>query len=220
MAFFLWVKSKRKFLAGVAMLVLIPTLFLFMPDAWHDRMRSIETYQEDESAMGRIYTWQMAFNLANDRLLGGGFEMWQAETFERYSPDNKTPHDAHSIYFKVLGEHGWLGLLLFLAVGFLAWRTGSWTIRHAREHPDLRWLSDFARMIQVSLAAFAAGGAFLGLSYFDLYWHLIAMLVIGKMLLQQALRDAPARVTAPRPPAVDYGGGHEPRGAHRTRIVS
>jgi putative inorganic carbon (HCO3(-)) transporter len=179
MAFFLWIKSKRKLVAGVALLVLIPTLFVFMPDAWHDRMRSIETYQEDQSAMGRIYTWQMAFNLANDRPLGGGFEMWSAETFERYSPENKVPHDAHSIYFKVLGEHGWLGLLLFLAVGLMAWRTGSWTIRHVKGHPDLRWLSDFARMIQVSLAAFAAGGAFLGLSYFDLYWHLVAMLVIA-----------------------------------------
>jgi hypothetical protein len=40
------------------------------------------------------------------------------------------------------------------------------------------------------------------------------------MLLEQALRVAPARVTAQRPPAVDYGGGPEPRGAHRSRIAS
>jgi putative inorganic carbon (hco3(-)) transporter len=162
----------------------------------------------------------MALRLANDRPLGGGFEMWTAETFERYSPDNKVPHDAHSIYFKVLGEHGWLGLGLFLAIGLLGWRSGSWIIRHARGHAELRWLSDLARMIQVSLAAFAAGGAFLGLSYFDLYWHLVAMLVIGKMLLQQALRDVPARVTAPQPPEVDYTGGPQPRGVHRTGMAS
>jgi probable O-glycosylation ligase (exosortase A-associated) len=218
MVFFLWIKSKRKLLTGLAMVLIVPMLVLFMPDAWHDRMSTIETYQQDESAMGRIYTWKMAFNLANDRALGGGFEMWSDQTFQRYSPDNTTPHDAHSIYFKVLGEHGWIGLALFLAIGLMTWFTGTWIIRHARGHPDLRWLSDFARMIQVSLAAFAAGGAFLGLSYFDLYWHLVAMLVIGKMILQAALRDVPARVTVPQPP-VDYAGT-EPRPAQRTRVAS
>ena len=220
MVVFLWLKARRKFLSGLALVVIVPALVLFMPDTWHDRMRSIETYQEDESAMGRIYTWELALRVASDRPLGGGFEMWTAETFERYSPDKKVPHDAHSIYFKVLGEHGWVGLALFLAIGLFTWRTGSWIIRHARGHADLRWLSDLARMVQVSLAAYAAGGAFLGLSYFDLYWHLVAMVVIGKMLLQSALRDVPARVTAPQPPEVDYARGAQPRGAQRTRIAS
>jgi probable O-glycosylation ligase (exosortase A-associated) len=199
MASFLWIKSKRKLIAALALLIVIPTLVTFMPDSWHERMHSIETYQEDESAVGRLYTWKMAYNLANDRPLGGGFEMWTEQTFDRYSPDNRIPHDAHSIYFKVLGEHGWPGLVLFLGIYFLSWRTGTWIIRHARPRADLRWLSDLARMIQVSLAAFATGGAFLGLSYFDLFWHFVAMLVIGKMLLKDALHESPERVATELP---------------------
>ena len=218
MVAFLWFKGKRKLLTGLALLAIVPALVLFMPQTWYDRMHSIETYQQDESAMARIYTWRLALNVANDRALGGGFEMWSEQTFQRYSPDNTMPHDAHSIYFKVLGEHGWLGLALFVAIGLFAWRTGSWIIRRARGHPDLRWLSDLARMIQVSLAAFAAGGAFLGLSYFDLYWHFVAMLVIGKVLVRQALADVPARVTVPQPP-VDYAGGAAPGPAHRSGMT-
>ena len=185
MAVFLWMKSHRKVLVGLTLVILIPAVFAFMPEQWHDRMRTIENYQTDDSAMSRIQTWRMAFNLANDRALGGGFELWTEETFGRYSPDKPEPHDGHSIYFKVLGEHGWIGLALFLFIGASAWRTGSWIIRACRNSEELKWLSDLARMVQVSLAAFAVGGAFLGLSYFDLYWNLLAILVACKVMLQK-----------------------------------
>ena len=32
------------------------------------------------------------------------------EMFARYAPDPDDVHDAHSIYFEVLGEHGFVGL--------------------------------------------------------------------------------------------------------------
>ena len=86
----------------------------------------------------------------------------------------------------MLGEHGWVGLVLFLLIAAAAWRTGSWIVRTSRNSKELRWLSDLARMMQVSVAAFAVGGAFLGLSYFDLYWNLIAILVACKAMMQKA----------------------------------
>jgi probable O-glycosylation ligase (exosortase A-associated) len=196
---FLVLKSRRKLVTGIALLVLVPLLVAFMPESWVARMRTIESYQTDTSAMSRIETWRMAVHLANDKPLGGGFETWTQPVFDRYAPGS-TAFDAHSIYFKVLGEHGWLGLALFLAIGVLAWRSGTWIVRHAKGHEEVAWLVDFARMTQVSLAAFAAGGAFLSLSYFDLYWHLVALLVIGKALLKRhvSVATTPA-ATAPLP---------------------
>ena len=44
-------------------------------------------------------------------------------------------------------------------------------------------MSDLAAMLQVSLIGYAASGAFLGLAYFDLYYHLIALIVILRVLL-------------------------------------
>jgi putative inorganic carbon (hco3(-)) transporter len=185
MGIFLCLKSRHKVITTVALVLGAWLLVTFMPGQWHDRMHTIETYEEDASAMGRIQTWKMTLNLASDKLTGGGFELWTADTFDRYSIEKKVPNDAHSIYFKVLAEHGWPGLILFVIIVVLGWRTGTWIIQRTAGRDDLAWLSDLARMIQVSLAAYAVGGAFLGLSYFDLYWHLIAMLVVGKALLQQ-----------------------------------
>jgi len=158
-----------------------------MPEQWRDRMSTIETYQNDSSAMGRIVTWKMAMNLADHNPLGGGFEMWSEQTFERYSPEKTDPHDGHSIYFKVLGEHGWPGLALFLFIGLSAWRTASSVIKRFGKDENLASLSDLARMTQVSLAAFAVGGAFLGLSYFDLYWNLVSILVVAKSLVESKI---------------------------------
>ncbi len=205
MGTFLWLKAKHKTVTGPILLVLGLALVAFMPEQWHERMGTIETYESDASAMGRLDTWRMALRLANDNFMGGGFELWTDETFDRYTPQKTISHDAHSIYFKVLGEHGWVGLILFLCIGVASWRTGTRIIRHSRDRPDLEWLSSLAKMIQVSLAAYAAGGAFLGLSYFDLYWHLVAMLVIGGELSRRHVQEIVASSEPTRSSAVpDY----------------
>jgi probable O-glycosylation ligase (exosortase A-associated) len=203
MAIFLWMKSNRKLMVGMSLVLLIPAVFTFMPEQWHERMKTIENYETDDSAMSRVQTWRMAFNLANDNVAGGGFELWTERTFARYSPDKRAPHDGHSIYFKVLGEHGWIGLALFIMILVSSWRIGSWIIRASEGSVRLGWLSDLARMIQVSLAAFGVGGAFLGLSYFDLYWNLIAILVAAKVMLQREMNLSPASGQLPRPVRIE-----------------
>ena len=89
-----------------------------------------------------------------------------------YAPDPDNVHDSHSIYFEVLGEHGFVGLGLFLMLALMTWRTASWVIRRARRDREKRWAADLAAMMQVSLVGYASAGAFLGLAYFDYYYTL------------------------------------------------
>jgi len=65
------------------------------------------------------------------------------------------------------------------------WRSASWIIRHSKENPDLDWTRDLAAMIQVSLIGYMSAGAFLGLQYFDLFYHLIVIIVITKLLVKE-----------------------------------
>jgi len=175
MGFFLLIKSRKKSLMIILLAMAAPVMLSFMPQSWHERMGTIKTYEQDESALGRIYSWKFAFQQAVDRpLTGGGFEVFSGRT------------DAHSIYFEILGEHGFIGLALFLSLGIMAWRTGGWVIKNCKDQPELKWLSDLASMLQVCLIGYAVGGAFLGLAYFDLYYHLVAMLAICKVLYLKA----------------------------------
>ena len=98
-------------------------------------------------------------------------------------------HDAHNIFFEVLGEQGFVGLLLYLLLALFAWRTGSWIILNAKKNPETKWMADLASMVHVSIAAYVVGGSFLGLAYFDYYYHLIAILVVTKVLLEKYLTE-------------------------------
>jgi len=165
-----------------------------MPEQWNRRMDTIETYEVDRSVQGRFSAWGMAFNLAKDRpLVGGGFVVVRPELFARYAP-NKTdvPRAAHSIYFQALGEHGFVGLGLYLLLGFLTWRSGEWIIRNTRGLNEYQWASSLASMIQVSFVGFATGGAFLSLLYFDVPYYLMAAMVATRILVEKELEKQTA----------------------------
>jgi len=149
-----------------------------MPQTWYDRMSTIKTYEEDQSAMGRINAWHTAFNVATERVTGGGFDMLGTNTFRQYAPDPFMVHDAHSIYFEVLGEQGFIGLSLFLLLGLLAWLRAQQVIKRCRSDHENKWAADLVAMIQVSLVGYAVGGAFLGLAYFDLPYHLMIIILL------------------------------------------
>jgi probable O-glycosylation ligase (exosortase A-associated) len=195
MAVFLWWKSSHKTMLALVLVFVAPLLVSFMPDKWTTRMETISAYQEDSSALGRINAWQMAFNLAKDRpLVGGGFQIYEPSIFARYAPVADDVHAAHSIYFSCLGEHGFVGLLLFLLLGIAAWRTGSWVVRNVKGHEKLTWARDLALMIQVSLIGYAVGGAFLSLLYFDVPYYLIAALVALRRHVEFVLSQEAASV--------------------------
>jgi putative inorganic carbon (HCO3(-)) transporter len=186
---YLWWKSPKKVMMGSVVVLLLPAAIAFMPDKWTSRMDTINTYQEDESAMGRINAWKMATNLALDKpLVGGGFASWTGVVFARYAPNPNDVHAAHSIYFQVLGEHGFVGLGLYLLLAFLAFRRCSWIIRTTAKRADLKWAATLCTMIQVSLLGFAVGGAFLSLAYYDVPYYLMALVVCTGYLVENTLK--------------------------------
>ena len=195
---FLWLKSQDKLKLGALMVVLAPLALVFMPEQWHNRIDTINTYEQDGSAMGRINAWKMAINLANDHpLFGGGFQIYNKYIFQLYAPNPDDIHAAHSIYFQVLGEHGYVGLALFLLMYLVVWRNGTWVIRHAGKVPELEWATRLVRMLQVSLVGFMVGGAFLSLAYFDVPYYIMVIMVATRLLVQKTLKEA-----AMQPPAV------------------
>ncbi len=174
----LWLKSRNKATTAFYIIAAVGLIAVIMPQQYWDRINTIQTYEQDASAMGRINAWHTAFNLAKDRITGGGFEAFQEPTFKVYAPDPEDLHTAHSIYFQVMGDHGFIGLALFVVIGLIAWRTGSSIILECQKIPDRKWAADLSAMTQVSMVGYATGGAFLGLAYFDYYYHLVIILVL------------------------------------------
>lgn len=185
MATVLWWRSPAKLKYGLIIAVVGIVALAFMPETWMTRMTSIGEYKADASAMGRINAWWMAWNLASDRFLGGGYEIYTPEIFSVYAPDPLDLHQAHSIYFQVLGEHGFVGLFLFVLLWGMVWRQAGKLRKEGLTQPETHWISYLGAMCQVSLAGYAVGGAFLSLAYFDLPYNLLLLVVLSRRWLDR-----------------------------------
>lgn len=198
MGAFLWLKSRHKLVIAVLLILLVPPLLGFMPEQWHARMGTIETYEEDGSSMERLSSWYMAWRLALDRpIIGAGFDCFRPEAFAiwgdptRFGLRPEIWHDAHSIWFRVLAEHGFPGFGLYLLFWFFSWRTATNIIKQARGVDDFRWAGDLAAMIQVSIVGYLVGGTFINIQYWDYPYILVALLVLTQVVIERA-KAAPA----------------------------
>jgi probable O-glycosylation ligase (exosortase A-associated) len=211
MGAFVWINSRNKFFTLVVLAVTATAIANFMPESWYERMGTIKTHDEDKSAQGRVNAWWTSFHLANDRLLGGGFDCWWPPTFAMYAPNPDDAREVHSVVFEVLGEHGYIGLAIFTALGVFTWFSAGWTARRARRMPDIAWVADMMRMVQVSMVAYATAGQFLGLAYFDYYYTLIVIVVATRALVQRRIQDGmPDTEWQQVQPAGLFAGGRLP----------
>ncbi len=177
MGSYFFMKSRNKIRILLPFLIVVPIALNFMPQTWWERMSTIQTYQEDQSANERLNAWRFAIERAlEEPFTGGGYNVFVGGT------------DAHSIYFEILGEHGFVGLGLFLTLGAATLLTGRSINRLVRGRNDLVWARDLSSMIQVSLIGFASSGAFLGLAYFDLFYHLVALMVMLNTVVLRELK--------------------------------
>lgn len=218
MALVLWWRGRSRVLGGVVIAVAAMSLIAFMPDSWSDRMNTIGDYQDDRSALGRISAWWNAFGIAKDHVAGVGFNAARPELFQRYSPYPDFVHAAHSIYFQVMGNHGFIGLGLFLGVFGSTYLAARRLRREARGIPEARWCDDLASMAQVSLIGYAVGGAFLSLAYFDLPYNVMMMVVIALSWVQRRAWETEQVPTKGlfRVPGLVQPRPAEPKGAPQT----
>lgn len=205
----LWLRTRGKLVSGIAILLSLVAVVSFMPQSWVDRMTTIEHYDEDASAMGRLRIWEAAWRIAVSRpLTGGGFRaVYFQDIVDGYAPGVRA-RATHSIYFEVLGEHGFIVFALWLAMIVLGALYTRRIIVAARGRPDLAWAADLARMSQVSMVAYLVGGAFLSLAYWDVFWTLMAVLgATHAMLRAEARAPSGARAVA-RPAFVPWRRSH------------
>jgi probable O-glycosylation ligase (exosortase A-associated) len=200
------IPESRSNKAGLLLLLALtfPLALMTMPESWYSRMDSMQAYQQDASAQGRINAWWTAWYVALDHpLVGGGANMFNRQTYALYAPNPQNVLDVHSIYFEALGEHGFVGLFIFLAIGIGALVTLNRVIRFAKSDAALGWMRDLASMIYVSLVGYATSGLFLGLSMFDYYYMLIAITVALAGLTRRYARDGVPAID--KPPGVPLG---------------
>ena len=220
---YLFIKSNRKIPMAILGSMLIFGLSLIVSDDWTARMNSIESADADASFMGRVVAWKLSFILAmQNPIFGGGFKsleyfpVWASlsRDFFSYSwfytgdllPNTEVARAAHSVYFQVMGEHGFGGLLIFLTLLAGTFFKASSLSRKVKRLGGPEWIRSVATMLQLSLFAYALGGAALSFAYFELYYAIIALIIVLELrILPAALKQqnqVPVEVPLPTVPSL------------------
>jgi putative inorganic carbon (HCO3(-)) transporter len=197
---FYWLAlSKRRALGLAAISLAVLLAITVAPSTYFDRITSTDI-ETDTSAQGRLHAWNAAFRMALDYPLGvgvgsfnsayGRFYITQDEVFQ-----SRRWISAHSIYFKVLAESGFLGLLLLIGVLATNFRDNLRSFRQARAHPDTSHVEDrWPAVLNLGLVGYAIAGAFLGgIAYPHLYL-LSGLTVSCRRLTLEQTDAAPVKV--------------------------
>jgi probable O-glycosylation ligase (exosortase A-associated) len=172
--------SKRKYLVVPIMVLGIYLALGQLPEEWFDRMHTIETYDEDGSAMGRIKAWTDGYQYAlGHPLLGAGFEGWRFVTMK----------DWHSSYIEILAEHGFVAFAMWSSLLFGTIISLTRLNIITRRFPEMAWVKNYTTMLRASLIAYATGTIFLGLSYWDIFYHLVFISVLVKKFAQEEMAE-------------------------------
>lgn len=203
---YLFVKSKRKLGFAVLIAFALFAAIHFIPEEWFERMNTIAQAEGDASFMGRVVAWKLSLIMAVQHpFLGGGFKaleyfpVWTAlsQDFHHYAffytgnalPSTTQARAAHSIYFQVLGDHGFIGLLLFLSILFATFSKTNAIVKKNRLAKGPEWLNHLATMLRLSIFTYAVGGAALSFAYFDMFYALIGLvIVLDKKILPDLLK--------------------------------
>jgi putative inorganic carbon (hco3(-)) transporter len=210
----MWLRSKQKIVTALAAVLVVYVSAQVLPSRWTDRMSTISSAAEgegDRSFLGRLDAWEFAFNAARSRLSGVGFSGTEIPAiFQQYGSGalgGTEARAAHSIYFQVLGDHGFPGLVIFLALIAAALITTRRIIREARPQPELKWAADLGQMIQLSFIAWAAAGAALSMAYYDVMYILMGIIVSLHVLVTRARQPVPGALAAVAPFRAAAGSG-------------
>ena len=185
------VKHRFLYMAGAGLLALAAIPFL--PQSFTERMETIEGYKADQSASTRVAVWKWTWDYAKENPFGGGFDAYiqnhvrVVKAATDYDPDN--PQDVgpsvyeeksrayHSSYFEMLGEQGYPGLAMWLALQFIGLlqlerlRSRYLKTRRAEE----QWIAPLAVALQQGHIVYLIGSLFVGIAFQPFIYMMLAL---------------------------------------------
>jgi probable O-glycosylation ligase (exosortase A-associated) len=181
------VRHRMLYVGGAALLALVAVPFL--PDSYTSRMETIRDHRADQSASTRVAVWAWTWDYAKDNPFGGGFEAYRQNEVrvEKAASDGgaaaaPTTYEEksrayHSSYFEMLGEQGYPGLALFLAlhisglIGMERLRRRYAKTRRGEE----QWIAPLATALQHGHVIYLVGSLFVGIAFQPFIYMMIAL---------------------------------------------
>jgi probable O-glycosylation ligase (exosortase A-associated) len=205
------IREKRRLQALCVGALLFVGLLLFAPESFWARNETVASFEEDASAMGRVYAWETAGNMSADRpLLGVGLGAFRDAWFDYAPPQARRAYVAHNIFLDVVGELGWVGLALFLV--FVSAAVGG--AFRAAQDAEAGWV---ARALGAAMTGYLVCDLFSG---YLLSAHFYVLFGLAAAADRLALQEARARAAVPSGAGGAVPGGGASGGGVQGGVVS
>jgi len=187
------VYSKHR-LKLVLLVVLAPLVaFPLLPAEFTDRMSTLSDTKKESSAHGRVVVWRWTFDFANEHpIFGGGFyaylanagQLGQYSKFDEVEIETEGGKAFHNIFIEVLGEHGYVGLLMFVTIIV---HTLLISRRLSRDSAAPPWMRLLGLCVFVSTTVYCVGGMFIGVAFYPWIYYMYGLTVSLKNVYRQEL---------------------------------
>ncbi len=192
-------KAKSKALKVVAAMTLVVAAFVIVPrlssEQLANRFSTVNNLEQDTSAQSRLWSWTFCARVGLELpLSGAGFDYYSLEAYARFYPEflERWPGkvwSCHSVWLTIWGELGipgvlaWGGLLISSLLSLK--RLKQYTVTQ----PEPQWVGHYAEMLQLSLVAYMICGSFVDIAYFEMYYFMVALIILIKERVRQLSVD-------------------------------
>lgn len=157
----------------IALGCLILSIWYLMPE---EQKQRFERIGEDQTSQQRILYWENGLEMIeHNPILGVGYFNFAPYYQKYYSEDIlfKRAELPHNIFIQVGTDVGLLGLTIFSAMIFLAWRMA----RNFKAPSCVNDEKNIGRCANISLLGFVLAGQFVTVAYYPFLWIHLALLV-------------------------------------------
>jgi putative inorganic carbon (hco3(-)) transporter len=177
---YMWMRSKHKVALGAVVLIGSIVIIYTTSSAWNARVETIGNFEQESSALTRILVWRWTLDFVATHPFGGGFQSFVINHIEFPSVEGRPAiiefgRAFHSVYFEMLGEHGYFGLAMFLLIAGITLFNLRRVAKQARAYAELAWVTSLSDALQSGLVVFLACGAFVGIGFQPMFWYFVAM---------------------------------------------
>jgi probable O-glycosylation ligase (exosortase A-associated) len=190
--------SRRKFRSLVLVGVVSLVVAAVASAQYVEKVQTIENADSETSFMGRVLAWEVSFAIACDHpFFGAGYhatqdpKIWQSYVARVRIPEalKFTPlppaKAAHSIYFEVMGDLGFLGFMLFGSLLYLGFRNVNKVIRYCKPKKELEWMYDLALRFRLTLIVYAVSGAAVSMAWFEFFYILLVLITASSRICHE-----------------------------------
>jgi putative inorganic carbon (hco3(-)) transporter len=174
--------SKKPVRNFIIIAIIVVVGYSILPKDMFSRLDTVNNLQTDDSAQGRFQMWHNALKYANSHPITGlgiGCYRYYNSIMAPDGPQLVT----HSVYFQVLSELGYVGLLIYLYLIISSLINLHLVYRKAKKYSQLyhevHWIETTAFWMRNALFGYIFGSAFLDMLVYDIPWY---TMLYGSML--------------------------------------